>query len=391
MSLVPGVQRRRLPSGGSWRRVVGRSVEERRLSIVQIVEREGSQNSRQLAERLGVSAITLRRDAEYLAAQGLVQRSHGTVLPAREASAAAAFSTSELTIGLVFPHSNYYFDGIIAGAKAGAAVAGARLVLGVSDYDSATEVQQVQRLTAKGVDGLIIAPTPDFGTGHLAEEQQRWLVSLEVPVVLIERPVCSIGEAAVLDSVSSSHDVGAALGVRHLAGLGHRKISCLIISGPNSPQVLRGFTDAVAASGLEIVAVIPEGTPGANDAAPALLQAVADGTTALFVHNDQLAVRCIRWLEDAGIRIPADVSLIGYDDVIAGVAPIPLTALAPAKNAVGYRAVQRVLARIREKPVSGAREGEWLPTEHLELVPALHVRQSSGPPPPERPPDQLTN
>ncbi|WP_458116489.1 substrate-binding domain-containing protein [Arthrobacter sp. D2-10] len=359
---------------------MGRSVTERRQSILHIVEHEGAQSAKQLAERLNVSAVTLRRDVEELAAQGLVQRTHGAVAPTREPLPLT--SSSGATIGLVLPHSTYYYDGIITGAKAAAAAAGAKLVLGVSDYDRAIEVHQVQRLIAKGIDGLIIAPTPDFESGQLDSEQQQWLVSLEPPVVLVERPVCAIGEAAVLDSISSSHRIGAALAVRHLSELGHRQVACLIISGPNSPQVLSGFKDAADAAGLKTVAVIREGTPGSDDAAEDLLRAVKDGATALFVHNDQLAVRCIMWLEDAGIEIPGDVSLIGYDDVIAGVADIPLTALAPSKHAVGYRAVQRVLTRIKEGGFGNQARpaAERLPTEHVELVPRLHVRQStSGP------------
>lgn len=356
---------------------MARSVTERRQTILEIVQTEGSQVVLELAERLNISAVTIRRDLEELAAQGLVHRTHGSVGPAAEPVSMGLEGPK--TIGLVVPHSNYYFDGVIAGAKVAAASAGARLVLGVSDYDKATEMHQVARLTNKGVDGLLIAPTPDFITGELDAEQQQWLVSLTVPVVLVERPVAPTGVASILDSVSSSHSAGAALAIRHLAGLGHRKLVSVMISGPNTPQVRQGYLSTVESLGLESLGVIDEGGAGSEDAAELLLQSVRDGATGIFVHNDQLAVRCMMWLEDAGIDVPGEVSLAGYDDVIAGVAHVPLTAVAPWKSAVGHRAVQRVLSRIAEREPAGnfGRAAEPMATEHVEFVPRLHIRQSS--------------
>ncbi|WP_426989207.1 substrate-binding domain-containing protein [Pseudarthrobacter sp. Y6] len=350
---------------------------ERRQAILDIVQQEGSQGVLELARRLKISAVTIRRDLEELAAQGLVHRTHGSVAPAAEPTSKVL--DRPMTIGLVVPHSNYYFDGVIAGAKAAAASAGARLVLGVSDYDKATEMNQVARLINKGVDGLLVAPTPDFISGELDAEQQQWLVSLSVPVVLVERPVASTGVASILDSVGSSHSAGAALVIRHLAELGHRKLVGVMISGPNTPQVRSGYLSAVESMGLESRGVIDEGGAGSADAAELLLQAVREGATGIFVHNDQLAVRCMMWLEDAGIDIPGEVSLAGYDDVIAGVAPIPLTAVAPWKSVVGHRAVQRLLSRIAEKAAGGnpTRPNQPMATEHLEFVPRLHIRQST--------------
>ncbi len=360
---------------------MGRSVEERRQNILAIVEREGTQQVHDLAARLNISAVTIRRDLEELAGRGLVHRTHGFVEPAK--SPGPVVNDGPFTIGMVVPHSNYYFDGVIHGAKAAAGAAGAKLVLGVSDYDKSTEMHQVTRLTTKGVDGIVIAPTPDFATGELDAEQQKWLVSLPVPVVLVERPVSPSGAASVLDSVSSSHSAGAALVVRHLAELGHEKIACVSISGPNSNRIRDGYMGAVESTGLTSVAVIGEGNPGSDDAADELIRAVKDGATAVFVHNDQLAVKCMMWLEDAGIEIPTDVSLAGYDDVIAGLAHVQLTAVAPWKSEVGHRAVQRLLSRLRR----GSRGGnfarlasEATATEHLQLIPRLHIRQSTAPP-----------
>ncbi|SEF12842.1 DNA-binding transcriptional regulator, LacI/PurR family [Arthrobacter alpinus] len=357
------------------------SVEKRRAAILAIIERDGTQLVVDLAERFNVSAVTLRRDVEELSAQGMVHRTHGSVsLPKVPGSAA---HDGPFTIGMVVPHSNYYFDGVIHGATTAAGAAGAQLVLGVSDYDNSTEIQQVARLTARGVDGLIIAPTPDFHTGELSIDQQKWLVSLPVPMVLVERPVASSGVATVLDSVSSSHAAGAALAVRHLAELGHEKIACVAIAGPNTPRILEGYLGAVESTGLTSMGIIGEGTPGSDDAAAELIRVVKEGVTAVFVHNDQLAVKCMMWLEDAGISIPGDVSLAGYDDVIAALAPVQITAVAPWKREVGHRAVQRLLSRLRWGSLGGSfarLATDTMATEHIDLIPRLRVRQSTATP-----------
>lgn len=365
----------------NWGMFMARSVEERREAILEIVAREGEQVVLDLVKRFRVSSVTIRRDVEALTARGMVRRTHGSVAPVRDADAYT--HEGPFTIGMVVPHSNYYFDAIISGATAAAAAAGVRLVLGVSDYNQSTEISQVARLVSKGVNGLIVAPTPDFTTGELDVDQQEWLVSLPVPVVLVERPIAASGPASVLDSVSSSHTAGVALAVRHLAELGHQKIVCVAISAPNTPRIVDGYLAAVESTGLTSMGVISEGTPNSTEAASALIQVVEDGATAVFVHNDQLAVKCLMWLEDAGIDVPGDVSLVGYDDVIAAVANIQLTAVAPWKKEVGRRAVHQLLNRLRRGSLgaASARESsQEIAAEHVELVPKLHVRQSTTPP-----------
>lgn len=349
---------------------MSRSVAERRAAILDLIRRNGPQKVRDMAAELNVSAVTLRRDIEELAEQGSLLRKHGMACPM---DPAALPPRPQATVGLVVPHSDYYYDGIISGAKKACAEAGARLVLGVSAYDQATELQQARRLVANGVDGLVIAPTPNQETGMLTVEQEDWLAALAVPTVLMERPASPAGPATKLDSVTSSHRVGAAVAVRHLAQLGHRCIASLMIQGPNTALILTGYEETVAALGLASAGVIFEGRQGSDDAAAALLGLVNAGATALFIHNDQLAIRALTWLQDAGTQVPADVSMVGYDDVIAAYASVPLTAVSPFRANVGHRSVRLLLDRIQGSgPYAGA-------AEHIALVPQLVPRESTAP------------
>lgn len=349
---------------------MSRSVAERRAAILEAVHSKGPQKVSELAVELNVSAVTLRRDIEELAEQGTLVRKHGMACPPDSASSAPR---AQATVGLVVPHSDYYYDGIISGAKRACAEAGARLILGVSAYSQATEIQQGQRLIANGVDGIVIAPTPNPETGLLSEKQEAWLASLEIPTVLMERPASSTGPAAKLDSVTSSHTVGAAVAVRHLAELGHKRIAALMIQGPNSALIRAGYEETVAALGLSSLGVISEGEQGSDDSSAELLALVAAGASALFIHNDQLATRALTWLQDSGLRIPQDVSVVGYDDVIAAYAAVPLTAVSPFRANVGHRSVRLLLDRIHDAGTSAG------PTEHIYLVPQLIRRESTIP------------
>lgn len=350
---------------------MSRSIAERRAAILAAVQSHGAQQVRALAGQLGVSAVTLRRDVEELAARGQLIRRHGTVHPIQEGSAEKRKSA---TVGLVVPDGDHYYLDIIAGAKLACAESGTRLVLGISSYDPAIELAQVRRLVAGGVDGLAIAPTPDPDSGRLTDDQELWLSRLAAPVVLIERSASALGPAARLDSVTSPHWMGAAAAMRHLSGLGHRHVAALTIAGPNSRSIRAGFEDSAAALGMLSGGVLAEGRSGSDEAAAALLAAVAAGATGLLIHNDRLATRSLGWLQDAGLQVPGDVSIVGYDDVFAALAHVPLTAVSPFRSELGQGAIRRLLQRIHRGPAA------VLPTEHISVVPQLIIRESTAPP-----------
>lgn len=356
---------------------MSRSVESRRTRIVELVTARGRMSVQQLADAIEVSAVTIRRDLDHLAVQGQIRRAHGQAVSVTEGDAeGSGDGDAPRTIALVVPTSVYYYERIIVGAQLASRARGAKLILAVSDYEPETERVQVERLIAKGIDGLIIAPTPDFTTGRLSAEQENWLSSLSVPVVVIERDLDVAGPASGIDTVGSALAAGSALAIRHLVELGHQSIASLVIIGPNSARVRDGVRAGVSRAGATLVREILAAPPAVEKIRAELLKSIRDGVTALFVHNDQLATSVLLWLEEAGIEVPRDVSLVCFDDVIADMADVALTALAPPKQAVGERAVQRVLALgPQDRPSIG---GDRI-AERLELVPQLVVRQSTAP------------
>ncbi|MER5864878.1 substrate-binding domain-containing protein [Kitasatospora sp. NPDC002040] len=350
------------------------SAEERRARITEAVRDLGTVRVVDLAARLGIPAVTVRRDIAALAESGRLNRSHGSVsLAAADSGAPAGIADSERVIGMLVPTVGSYFDEVIAGARAAAGAAGARLVLGIAPYEAGNDREQVERLLESGVDGLLL--TPNWQPGS-RPEQTAWLGDLPVPAVLVERRAAPESPGAELDSVSSDHRHGVLLALRHLAGLGHRSVLLAAREDTwTAHQVRTGYAEGTRLLGLAPQPVIDLHRPGGGPADPGsvadlIAAAARRGTRAVLVHNDQDAIQLPPLLRARGLDVPADVALISYDDVFAALAAPPLTAVAPPKRAVGGAALELLLRRLADRT--------GLPAHHIELLPGLKIRTSCG-------------
>lgn len=305
-----------------------------------------------------IPAVTWRRVEN--AARELGYHPHG---PARQLAAGAS-----LTIGLVMRQSaeqvaadmnlpNYLW-GLAAAARAdGYRVLVEPLAAGDGTYASL--------LRSRRADGLIVSGPRDD------DEELGDLVRDGFPIVIQ-------GSRPDLDapSVDVDNRAGAQGAVEHLLGLGHRRIACIT----NAPlhytaaaERLQGYIDAMDAAGLgHDPALRVEGAfeAGSGHAAmAALLREVQP--TAVFVASDVVAIGALRGLRDAGLRVPADVSVVGFDDIpIAAHVDPPLTTIHLPAGALGETAGRLLLDRIAGRPVPPR---TLLPTD-------LIVRDSSGRP-----------
>ncbi|MGW4896922.1 substrate-binding domain-containing protein [Kitasatospora sp. NPDC004240] len=352
--------------------------ERRRLIVTAIGDLGGQVRLKDLADRLGIPAVTVRRDVALLADAGRLSRSHGFVSldrpgPDRSPGTGAALA-ADRTLGLLVPSVGSYFDEVIAGARAAATAAGARLVLGLAPYGTGDDRVQVERLLESGAEGLLLAP------GLLPGQDPvgcAWLDALPVPTVLVERrSPTPDGPGAHLDAVGSDHRHGVLSALRHFAGLGHDSV-LLAARGDSwtAEEVRAGYAEATRLLGLPALPVLDTLSPAGPPADPGLLadriaEAVAAGTRAVLVHNDQDAIRLPPVLRARGLRVPEDVALIAYDDVFAALAAPPLTAVAPPKRAVGKAAFDLLVRRLAAGPE--------LPVHRVTLLPALRVRTSCG-------------
>jgi DNA-binding LacI/PurR family transcriptional regulator/DNA-binding CsgD family transcriptional regulator len=345
----------------------------------------GSLSASDFAAREGISAMTVRRDLSELADRGLVRRVHGGAVsvetlptagaphrpaPRPEPTTRAATEPGALfTLGLVVPDPGYYFPKIVAGVAERTEALGGRVVLGVSRYDPDRERQQVERLIAAGVDGLLVTTTVADAVDTL-----ELLDRAPMPVVVVERSLTEAPVGTQLESVRSDHEAGAGIALRHLASLGHRKIGMAVFETPTTPQLRTGYERSVRQLGLGTdapVEVIDE-THAVGEATRAFVRRCIDtGTTAVFVHSDHYAVEFVETVTEMGLTIPGDLSVVAYDDEVAALAGVPLTAVAPPKNDVGRFAATMCFERISATAQTG------FARRHMTLTPTLSVRESS--------------
>ncbi|WP_405486126.1 substrate-binding domain-containing protein [Streptomyces sp. NBC_00096] len=312
-----------------------------------------------------------------------------------------------LVIGMVVPTTEYYYADVVRGAREVVEARGARLTVGLTRYLAGEDRTQADRLLSTGADGLLL--TPNWNAGSPGPGEGAWTAELPVPTVLVERWAPPGHPAAALDRVASDHAHGAARAVQHLAEQGHRRIALASRETPTSGRLRAGFAAAVSALGLEPAPPWPAAGPGADsdrdpdrnsDRDPDsgagsafgpgpgseaeafvrtldyLCAAVTEGgVTAALIHSDTDAIMLIPRLQARGVRVPEDLAVITYDDEVAGLADVPLSAVAPAKREVGARAAGLLLDRLEAVGSGAGREG---PRQHLELLPRLTIRPQKG-------------
>ncbi|WP_436498763.1 substrate-binding domain-containing protein [Actinokineospora sp. HUAS TT18] len=338
------------------------TADERRARILELVGELGTVRVADLAERLGLPAVTVRRDVAQLAEEGRLHRSHGSV-----STLSAPRALHDRVVGMLVPTASSYFDEIIAGARAAADAVGARIVLGIASYESADDENQVKQLLESDVEGLLLSPNWPADGPTVAP----WLDQLPVPAVLVERRPTPASAAADLDSVSSHHAHGVLVALRHLVGLGHDSVILAARSDTWTARDIRvGYAGAVEALGLPAHPVIGVDESEMDRVADEIAAAVADGVHAALIHNDRAAIQLTALLRTRGVRIPEDLAVVSYDDVFAALSAPPLTAVAPPKRAVGQVAMELMLRRLDGGPE--------LPVHHIALLPELKVRTSCG-------------
>jgi LacI family transcriptional regulator len=213
------------------------------------------------------------------------------------------------------------------------------------------------------VDGIVLVAAAEHG------EALRVLLRGRMPVVATDRERPGLA----LDTVTANHEEGGGIAARHLLALGHRRIAC--VAGPPglspSDQRVAGYRRALEEAGVEAGAVLHgDFHPAAGaDAARALL-AGRRPPTAIFACNDLMAMGVLRAAAELGRRVPADLAVVGYDDIeLASYLTPSLTTVAQPKRELGREAVRLLLDRIGSPR---------LPSRREVLPVALRVRRSCG-------------
>ena len=269
-------------------------------------------------------------------------------------------------IGVMLPDLfGEFYSEILRGMDWTARKAGLHLLVSSSHAD-ANELVAGLRATRGRIDGLIVmAPDIDARAPIRA-------IATDQPLVLIDPG--SGFEAC--DTISIANQSGASAIVRHLVSLGHRHVAT--VSGParnaDARQRLEGYRAALRGSAAEISSgyeILGDFTEPTGYAAVARLLALEPRPTAVFAANDYMAIGVMGALSDAGVRVPEDIAVVGFDDIaMARYLNPPLTTVHVDAYRLGERAVEMLLAKPRSR-VAGRPHHEVLPT-------TLVVRSSCG-------------
>ena len=277
------------------------------------------------------------------------------------------------SIGLIAPDlQNPYFAAVAAGVQDVAQSRDLLLVLCTTQSTPRWEDYYSQVLRARRVDGLIFLSGSGMLTPSIVELLHK------DSVVLVDERLAGLE----VPTVTATNLAGARSVAEHILSHGHRRVG--IISGPPSlwtaKQRLAGYQEALAASGID-----PGSAPvatgdyqqdsGYAGARKLLERPVSDRPTALICANDLMAVGAMLYCREAGLRIPHDISLCGFDN-------IPLAALIePALTSVDQcgRSLGRAACRLLLRLIS-PQEDDTDPIE-VDYPTRLIIRASVGPPP----------
>jgi DNA-binding LacI/PurR family transcriptional regulator len=273
------------------------------------------------------------------------------------------------TIGLLISDiQNPFFTSVIRGVEDVALSRGYHLFLCNTDEDPEREEAYVTELAKKRVDGLIVASAAP------RRDHAGWLKRGSLPFVFMDREI----EELEADVVRVDNRLGMRLIAEHLVSLGHRRIG--MISGPleisSGYERYQGLREALA--GLEVdledsLVRFGDFRSSSGAEAAADLLGSSDPPTALIIANNQMTLGALLTVREMGLKIPDDVSIVGFDDMEwAPLVDPALTALAQPTYEMGVKAVETLLDKI-ERGAGGA------PTE-LFMQPRLMIRESTSPP-----------
>ncbi len=259
---------------------------------------------------------------------------------------------------------NPFFAAVVSGIQERAEERGFRVLITTGDRTPSVEESAIENLLELRVDGLILA-------SPRADDDVIARAGRSVPVVVLNRDTSD----DTSDSVTNDNLAGAHLAVEHLVSFGHRRIA-FIEGGAGAGARIRhqGYLSAMHDFGLADEILTAEGRhteEGGYRGAMDLLK-LRDLPTAVFASNDLCAIGAMNAFEEAGLSIPEDVSLIGYDNNrMAALRHISLTTIDQPGDDMGRSAVDRLTERIDEDRTE---------PRHDVVAPSLVVRSTTGPP-----------
>jgi LacI family transcriptional regulator len=277
------------------------------------------------------------------------------------------------SIGMVVMDiANPFFTDVVKGAEGLLYQDQYSVQIGNSDSDLDRELTLLERFEQQRVGGVLFAPIEDSASRVLRLRQRG------IPVVIVDRAgtgtdYCSVG----VDDIA-----GGRLAGQHLLEQGHRRLA--FVGGPSSLAQVRdrrrGAELAVEQAGGD-ASLLVVSTPttsleaGVSSAGEIAALPAAERPTAVFAANDLIAIGLLQGFTTAGLRVPDDMAIIGYDDIaFAAAAAVPLSSIRQPREDIGRKSAELLLSEM-----SAADDAAPHHHESIRFTPQLVARRSTRP------------
>lgn len=272
------------------------------------------------------------------------------------------------TIGLIIPDiSNIFFSALTKGVEDAGRKAGYNLILCDSNDKHTLELEYINTLVARGVDGIIIAMSAQSYNGK-EDESFSILKNYAVPAIIVD----CFNEVSDFSTVAIDNFLGSKLAVNYLISLGHHRIAC--VTGPLGPKTnddrFEGYVQAIKENqAVYDEKLIYEGDFRYQSGYDAVQKILPHQPTAILCLNDMMAYGAVKALKERGMIIPDDMSIMGFDDIFFS--EIMDTPLSTVKQPVYQMGVEA--AHILTNEITQERKEH----KHILFEPELKIRKST--------------
>lgn len=266
--------------------------------------------------------------------------------PSRVAQRLRSTNGRSKLFGLIIPDiQNQFYSNIVRGIEDVAYGKNYAVILCNSDENPNKERFYLDVLQSESVDGVILPPI------HQHSKIVEGLIEAGVPVVCVDRKL--VGEN--VDTVVINNEKGGYVAVKHLIDQGHKRIAIL----SSSPQFSsfeerqKGYERALSENGIEIDnKLIKEGDPRSSEKARELTKVLLEldnPPTAIFATNNLMTLGLLEAVNETGLKIPSEISIIGFDDMpwAKAISP-PLTVVRQPGYEMGRRAAELMFQRVED-------------------------------------------